>query len=91
MRKLLALLVVLCFTSALSADTIYLTNGRVFHGTVTEHAEVVKVNGDERLYRVYFGSTDRYDEDYKGYLDVEKKNVGSVVKNDKDSFEKKED
>lgn len=91
MRKLFALLIVLCFTSALSADTIYLKNGFIYHGIVTEQSDHVPPQfKDERLYRVFFGSTDRYTEEYKGYIDVEKKNVGSVVKNDKDSFEEKE-
>ena len=86
MRKALTILLALCFTSALSADTVFLTNGRSFHGIVTEHSETAPVNGDERLYRVFFGSTDRTSDEYKGFIDVEKKNVESVEENDLDSF-----
>lgn len=83
---LLAVVVALVFFGfrMVHGDTVYLKNGRSFNGIVTEHIEVVPVDGDERLYRVFFGSADQNSEEYKGFIDVEKKNVESVEKNDLD-------
>lgn len=72
--------------STLSADTIFLMNGRSFNGKVTEHSETAETNGDEGLYRVFFGSTDRNSEEYRGYIDVRKKDVKDVEVNDLDAF-----
>lgn len=88
MRKLLAILLVLGFTTTLSADTIYLTNGWIFHGIVTDLPEQNVRGTKHKLYRVFFGSVDKKAPEYKGYIDIEAKNVGSIVKNDKDSFSK---
>lgn len=86
MCKLFIVVFIVGLTGILNADTVFLTNGQSFDGIVTEHVETAPTNGDARLYRVFFGSTDRNSEEYKGYIDVEKKNVKSVERNDKDSF-----
>ena len=78
-------------TGSVFGDTIILMNGRSFYGKVTEHLESIKdkdgnFKGDARLYRVYFGSTDRHSDDYKGYIDILKKDVKEVEINDLDAF-----
>ena len=87
----LVTLIGLAAQSTCRGDTIYLMNGRAFYGKVTEHTEAVKdkdgnPNEDARLYRVFFGSTDRHSDEYKGFIDIQKKDVEKVEINDLDAF-----